>query len=302
MRAPANILPLLCLAGALAAAELPRFDVELPAKSRRAPERIGRFDSKAIDECSGITASARTPGLFWTHNDSGDDARLFPVSRDGKLRHGSVNDPHAGLYIVDAMNVDWEDITSDGKGRLIIADTGNNLNTRRDLTLYYIDEPTPGETTALSGTRAVTVHFPDQAGLPPKKKNFDCEALFHFRGKAHLLTKHRSDKWTTLYRLDDPHPERSNPLTPLARFHARGMVTAAETSPDGSQVAVLAYTHLWVFKPAPEGGLFEGEAHWLPIRAGQAEALCWDGPDTLLLANEAGRLFRVPLDALSRVR
>ena len=34
-------------------------------------------------EVSGIVPSRQWPGVFWVHNDSGDETRIYPVGRDG---------------------------------------------------------------------------------------------------------------------------------------------------------------------------------------------------------------------------
>ncbi|RYG42513.1 hypothetical protein EON79_18735, partial [bacterium] len=44
---------------------------------------IARIALPVIDEGSGIVASRRYPGVFWTHNDSGDAARFFAIKADG---------------------------------------------------------------------------------------------------------------------------------------------------------------------------------------------------------------------------
>jgi len=43
-----------------------------------------RLQSRGINESSGLACSRTTPGLFWTHNDSGDDARVFLFDRQGR--------------------------------------------------------------------------------------------------------------------------------------------------------------------------------------------------------------------------
>src|SRR4051794_41808773 len=38
---------------------------------------LGTVTDPAIDESSGLAASRRSPGLLWTHNDSGDDPLVY---------------------------------------------------------------------------------------------------------------------------------------------------------------------------------------------------------------------------------
>src|SRR4051812_49706568 len=81
---------------------------------------IARISDRRISEASGIVASRRFQGVYWTHND-GDDNRLFAIRRDGSV---------IGCAKVDANLHDWEDIAIDDDGNLYIADTGNNAGGR----------------------------------------------------------------------------------------------------------------------------------------------------------------------------
>ena len=48
------------------------------------PKVVGRLDSAEIKESSGLAASKCQPDVFWTHNDSGDDAFIFAVNKKGE--------------------------------------------------------------------------------------------------------------------------------------------------------------------------------------------------------------------------
>ena len=66
-------------------------------------------------------------GSFWVHNDSGDEPRLFALDAEGRVQipeslgddfHGEEaetgKEPWPGVFIENAANQDWEDVTSDG--------------------------------------------------------------------------------------------------------------------------------------------------------------------------------------------
>ncbi len=42
-------------------------------------ERLGTVAYEPIDELSGIVKSRTYPDVYWVHNDSGDEARIFAV-------------------------------------------------------------------------------------------------------------------------------------------------------------------------------------------------------------------------------
>jgi hypothetical protein len=277
--------------------------VNLPALKPVALKPYAALEIPAHLEPSGLVKSRRWPDVYWTHNDSGDGPRIFPVHRDGRIypsaRYGAAH----GVHIPDAVNVDWEDITADDQGHLIIGDFGNSeQNDRRDLCLYYLFEPHPsvGQT---SVARKVFFAYPDQKEWPSPVRNFDAEALFYAHGHVYTLTKHRSDTGTTLYRLDSMEPHRINMLTKLESFDTQGQVTGADASADGKRLAVLTYTGVWVFDAKEKEKWFDGAVRWLPTEDDEAEAITLDGEHLLISADEGdGDLYDVPVAQLTVVR
>lgn len=262
---------------------------------------VGKIDFSPINESSGIAASRKFPGVYWTHNDSGDWARIFAIDEKGNIITPPAKEdaPFMGFGISDARNRDWESICTDDKGNLIIADTGNNSNRRDDLGFYIVPEFDPRTESGGKASKHVRIFFPDQKRSPQSRKNYDCESVFYAHGKIHVFTKHRGDANSTLYRLDTLEGDEPIALTPVARFVARNMVTDADCTPDGKRLAVLALDSLWVFDAPEDGGLwFEGSARWLPIIAGQCEAVTWVDDNTLLLTNEQRSVFKASVDTL----
>ena len=252
-----------------------------------------RIIAPEIDECSGLERSRRYPGVFWVHNDSGDEARIFAIDAQANFI--------CEVQVEGARNVDWEDIASDEAGQLYIGDCGNNRNRRRDLLVYVIDEPDPA--TAVKGKLRVPVKrrlpfryaeqhlFPDSTLL-----NFDCEAMYWRDGGVYLLTKHRSDLLTALYRLD-PNDTREQVLERLGDAEVQSPVTAADLSADGSLLAVLSYQYIVLFERTP-GSAGEndlaGPMRRVLIEGRQCEALCFDG-DRILFTNEQREVYCVPV-------
>ncbi len=250
--------------------------------------------SSPIDEMSGLAASRKYPGVIWTHNDSGDKARIFAINRQGKI---------LGEHRIEgAGNSDWEDIACDD-GKLYISDLGNNSNKRKDLAIYVVDEPAPEGNDPITRFTRWPVAFPEQ----DKKPEYDCEALFVADGTVYVLTKERAlwlkqkvpGRAARLYRLDTRYTDRVNQLTLVERRTGLGgWVTAADLSPDGKTLAVLCHRpvpSLWLFeRPADSDRFLSGKAKRLLLnRAGQIEAVTWLDEDTLQVGNEAGHLCRI---------
>ena len=101
------------------------------------PVMASDIDDEDIAEASGIVASRTQPGVFWLHNDSGDQARFFAVDAGGQ-RIGVFN-------VGGAEAVDWEDMSS-GPGTkpgeyLYFGDIGDNGEERDKITVYRVPEP-----------------------------------------------------------------------------------------------------------------------------------------------------------------
>jgi hypothetical protein len=164
--------------------------------------------------------------------------------------------------------------------------------------VYVVDEPDPRGAPAplhVPVRRRLPFHFPDQEAFPDSAHlNFDCEGLCWSGGWLYLLTKHRSDTATTLYRLD---PRRADEQA-AERLGSRGLgspVTGADASSDGRLLAILTYRDVFLFeRPARGDDLLAGR-HWrVPIAAGQCEGICFAG-DRLLVTNEQRSIYCLPL-------
>ena len=124
------------LAAALAAALL---CLALPASAQEVAgaEVALRLQDPRIQESSGMALSRRHPEVLWTHNDSGDDARLFAVGPDGRTL--------ATLTLAGVAARDWEGMAAgrDERGRpaLFVGDIGDNNGVWPEVAVYRVEEP-----------------------------------------------------------------------------------------------------------------------------------------------------------------
>lgn len=270
-----------------------------------------------LGEMSGLVASGKYPGVFWTHNDSGDVARIFPIQLNGNVLMPPyesdfwVNDPHEsknawdGIRIEGASNIDWEDITRIGD-TLYVSDMGNNGNARRDLGIYVVPEPNPLATGQMRALKFIPVVYPDQTAFPPKNWDFDCEALVAKGGKLFCITKHRKDIRTPadgakLYRLDSEFPNVPNKLKLLDSVEGLGgWVTGAAVSPDETQLAVLINSPkqvVWFFDLRKAGDKWLHAPSEKVELSGlrQAEAIAYESNKSVIISNEQRDLFRLTI-------
>ncbi|MDT8397705.1 MAG: hypothetical protein RQ899_03730 [Pseudomonadales bacterium] len=285
-------------------------------------QAVARVELGPLGEISGLAKSRRRDNLYWVHNDSGDQARIFAITAEGLAIlptysrfsfHAEVPEPGKrewqGFRVLSAENIDWEDMSSDDN-YLYVADLGNNGNDRRDLGIYMLSEIDPTASTQSAAIRHLPVRYPEQTNFPPAQKHFDSESLFSADGKLYVISKHRKSGLTggweagaNLYRLDTRFSDRDNVLVRIGSHPDIIAATGAEVSPDGQRLAVISYTALWLFdRPTQGDDWFSGMSERLdlePDHARQLEAVAWEDEHTLLLINEQRDIFRIRLDELA---
>lgn len=208
----------------------------------------GTIASADIDELSGLSASQRNDGVLWVHNDSGDSARVFAVSTDGR---------DLGQYsLAGAGAVDWEDIAvapgpSAGVSYLYVGDIGDNGVSRASVQVYRVPEPAvdpgtavPGSHT-LTGVARLTVKYPDGA--------HNAEALLVDPVTGELFVVTKSSSIAQVFRAPANLADGSTTtLTQVATVSLGALVTAADVSVAGDVVALRTYSSVVVY-PRPSG-------------------------------------------------
>ena len=281
------------------------------------PEEVCKLEEKKIDESSGLAVSNRHPGLFWTHNDSGDKPRLFAFDTEGKHRGTS--------YLRGADARDWEDMgsfTINGHACLFVADVGNNIRpARKNYVIYVTQEPDSPKKDCPVIQRIEFVYEDGEL--------HDCEAVALDVGRREFLLfeRHRIGfqqvaestpstvwllKWDTTKRqhatvarkigaIEVP-PIRVPFLSDKIRLGARNAVTGADISPDGRRAIVITYMGGMEICRSPDqdwAQAIKNKSHRvaLPPR-NQGESVCYglDGV-TLFLTSERSHcpLFKVPV-------
>ena len=237
----------------------------------QAVPRIGSIDARIIPEGSGIIASRRYPGIYWTHSDSGNEAAVYAITREGRL---------VAKFAVNARNEDWEDIATDDAGHLYIAATGNNSRKRTVVQVLRLDEPDPH---AGSGTlrpdRVWNLSFPEHA--------FNAEALFIHHGQGYLISKVADQQPASLYQFPLDDSNRSLTLRKQATLPIRSPVTAADISPDGDRIAILSVEELCIFDVADDVSRLAtvAPARIPLVLPNRLEGCCF-APDGLMVTDE----------------
>jgi Tol biopolymer transport system component len=232
-----------------------------------------------ITESSDLVASARHPGLVWTTNDSGDQARVFGVDRAGK----SV----AVLHLRGARARDWEalapGLAPDGTALLWVGDIGDNRSTWPSVRVYRVVEPEALGDQDVAWT-AYDLRFADGSR--------DAEALLVDPTDQRLYVVSKRVDGAAVYAAPARlRTDRVNVLTRVAS--APSVVTDGAFAPDGGTVALRGYAWAWTATSV----LGPWHRVDIPLQP-QGESLTWTPDGAALLVGSEGErseVWRVPL-------
>ena len=237
-----------------------------------------------LPEGSGLAASRRTPGRFWSHNDSGDPV-LFALDSNGRVT--------GRLTISGAKVEDWEAVAvgpCPSGSCIYVADIGDNDAERKQVTVYRIAEP--AEATG-SAKVADVFHatYPDGS--------HDAEALLvTSEGRLLIVTKGESGP-VSLYRF--PAELRSATTMRLERVggprktgspaEKDDRITDGAVSPDGNWIVLRSTQALTFYRAADllAGNWREaGRVSLAGIGEPQGEGVTFAANDAVNLMSEGG--------------
>lgn len=239
-----------------------------------------------LNEVSGIEILPDSK-LIWMHNDSGNDSKIYGVSKNGKIRKEIT---------FDVENHDWEDITSDEKGNLYIGDFGNNRNKRKNLRIYKITANFTNKHSASIETIAFT--YENQQDFPPKSEQlfFDAEAFFYFKNHFYIFTKSKvKNRYGQTYMYKLPATPGKHVARLVGEYYngnsSYSWITSADITDDGSKVVLLSEKNVLIFSD------FEGDAFLsgkvitkLFKHVSQKEGVCFKDNNTIYITDEKSRL------------
>jgi hypothetical protein len=279
-------------------------------KPKAAPPRLlAKLADARITESSGLAASRTTPGVLWTHNDSGDGPYLFAIDRKGNTL--------ARYRVPKADNVDWEDIAiatgADGKSILYIGDIGDNHSRRSDTAVYRVAEPVVDTTKTMQELKTgacekLPYRYPDGP--------HDAETLMVSpkTGEIFIVTKVPSGE-SGVYSF--PMPLKPGVTVTLNRLvtitfkavyfkgklaQSETLATAGDIAPDGRSLVIRTYLTGYEWKIAPGQSVAEALKgapilFSLPLTR-QGEAICYSADGKSLYIDSEG--LHTPLYELPR--
>lgn len=254
-------------------------ETKTPREIAPGVRQIGRMSDLRISESSGVVASRRHEGVFWTHNDGGGPRRqiLYAIRRNG--------DSVASFPIIGATLHDWEDIAIDDAGHLFVGDIGNNDAKRDELAVYKIDEPNPalGAKVIPADDRRWRLRFPAE--------RFDCESLFIWKDYGYVISKVFDNARAQIFRF--PLKETKEPITLelVATTKIESPVTGADISADGKRLGIVAKNGAYVFRiDGDVSQVIHGKFLHTKFKDEHIEGCCFV-PEGLLVTSENRDIF-----------
>lgn len=239
---------------------------------------------KKLKEVSGIALS-QDQKTIWAIEDAGNKNVVYGLNRQGEL----VND----VFVENAENNDWEDITKDAVGNIYIGDFGNNENDRQNLSILKLDLKNDSQksTKVIQTTK---FHYEGQTEFPPKKSNllYDCEAFVEKDGSFYLFTKNRSKGFDgTFLVFQIPNKEGDFEAKLIGKLKLEGgysdaAITSAAIN-SKNEIVLLTHKNIHVLSGFTANDFNSAKIRKMPLNHNsQKEAVVFVDDKTLLIADE----------------
>lgn len=254
------------------------------------PQDFGVLDNDEINEASGLAYSRTIPNTLWTHNDSGDKARLFLINEQGQFK-GSLT-----LKGIEAR--DWEDLVigpgpQEGRSYIYIGEIGDNRARYDVKKIYRLPEP---EIPSLAKTfkKSIPKESVDviRFRFPDGKRDAETLMIDPLTKDLYVLSK-REDS-VRVYMA--PYPQDTKEVTSLkflGKLHFTKAI-AGDISEDGSEILIKNYANVYHWRREAKQSIIESLRQTpkrLPYkREPQGEAIAWklDSTGYFTLSEERG--------------
>ena len=292
-----------------------------------APVARGALGGDRLRELSGLVASRRHRGKFWSHVDHGKSkARIFALSESGA---------HVATFRLKGVDpIDTEDIAmgpcaaAGARAALpciYLGDVGDNPHERDHVVVFRVEEPAtlpppPAMGEQIDGRKIgkrevehLRFRYPKAPGvdaqLRPQVERPNVEAMVVLADTRIVLLSKRKDGISDVFRVTPAAAgvataERIGSLdlrAPLGNVEGASPTTAADLGGSDRWLAVRTYARLFVFDvggalalPAAQAARALTAAPRTEIPAGkdsQGESVCWDASGGLWHTSE------IPKDA-----
>lgn len=268
-----GIAALVALSAAPPARAVPAADGDVPSAFT--------IQDPRIRESSGLAASRAHPGVYWTHNDSGDGANVFAVdSRTGRTV--------ATVTLAGIDPRDVEAISIGPDGNIYLGDIGDNLGgTWPEVWIYRFPEPK-----TLRDATVTPVRFTVRYDEGPR----DAESLMvHPKtGRVYIASKKRSGKGALYEGPEQLSESGVNTFRRVADVNV--WATDGAFSPDGTRLVVRGYFEARAYRW--KDGRLQGEAGrpTVPLQRQGESVTFTPGGRTLMYGTEGATSRVTPVE------
>lgn len=214
--------------------------VENPTDVFAPAQRMAELKGKKLKEISGMAASKLNPGMFWVHNDSGNEAEIYLIDTSLKIL--------LTCRIGDVENRDWEDIAVgpgpvEGKYYVYVGEIGDNDARYEYKHIYRFEEPRQEE-----GVRTLKLQSFDTITFRLEDKRKDTETLLIDPGtKAlYVISKRENPVW--LYELKNPQSTKDTLVARKITSLPFTQIVGGDIIPEGNQILLKNYEHIYYWR------------------------------------------------------
>ncbi|MCB9220070.1 MAG: hypothetical protein H6610_11510, partial [Ignavibacteriales bacterium] len=250
-------------------------------------KNLGLVKNDDITEASGLATSVKNKGVLWTHNDSGDESRIFALDTNGNNL--------GEFFIAGIENRDWEDIAlgsgpDDSKSYVYIGDIGDNDAQHTFKYIYRIEEPTVNigqepVVQTISDVSKITFYYNDGER--------DAETLMIDAPTKDIYIVSKRDSKVRLYKLSYPQSSTNNIEAELAAKFTLpndpeedkpfNYITSGDIFFDGTEILLKSYRNIYYWYRENGKSISEVLSSVDPqivpfnnsIDETQSEAVCW---------------------------
>lgn len=214
--------------------------IENPTDVFAPAQRITELNNKNLKEISGIAASTTNPGLFWVHNDSGNEAEVYLIDTSLNIL--------LTCRIGDVENRDWEDITvgpgpEEGKSYVYVGEIGDNKAQYTLKHIYRFEEPLLEE-----GVKEISLETFDTLTFRLEDKRKDTETLLIDPNTKALYVISKREKPVWLYELSFPQSTKDTLVAQRIMSLPFTQIVGGDIRGDARQVLLKNYEQVFYWR------------------------------------------------------
>jgi len=232
--------------------------------------QAGTLNYEEIDEASGMAISLINEEAIWTHNDSGDKARIFLISTTAEYRMTCI--------LEGATNRDWEDIAIakdpiNGQSKVFVGDIGDNRAVYPYYTIYVFDEPSITKNIDQSITAFDKIIYRYSDG----RRDAETLMVDPLSGDIYIVSKR--EKNVNVYQIKYPYNFTDTVIAEKVLTLPYTKIVAGDISSSGSEILLKSYNEIWHWSRSESQSIVEALSQTprqIPyIQEPQGESICW---------------------------